>query len=160
MASRSKLWLPFDTGSNTITTADTAVQLDGRYLLEVGSEFKGTILAIRAWIAVRQDVPSNALEAFCCGIGVFDKDASVTAGIPDLSLEISSKWMFHTFIPVGGAGGDSTALINVMAPYVWPIDVRSKRTVGFQEHTFFVGNSVDDSSLTFRCAGRMLLLEA
>ncbi len=159
MAARSKLWLPWDTGSNTISVP-TAIRIDQKYLTEVGSVFKGTILAVKGWFSVRQDAPSNAMELFLCGIGVFDKDASSAAGIPDLDLEISSKWLWYNAVPLGGPGGDSTALTNVMAPYTFLIDSRSKRTKGYQEEIVFSGDSPDNTSLTFRAAGRMLLLEA
>ncbi len=160
MASRSKLWIPFDTGSTSISSADVQVDIDGRYLIEVGAEFKGTILAVKGWYSVRQDTPSNALEAFACGIGVFDKGASVSAGTPILSQDVSSKWLWYNFVPVGGPGGDSTALVNVMAPYTFPLESRSKRTVGFQDRIRFVGSSVDNTTMKFRACGRILLLEA
>ncbi len=154
---RSNLWLPWTTGSNT-TSADTqgGQIVDGEYLTGVGAEFKGTIIAVKGSFAIQQDAPSNALERFSVGLRVRTKGVEVT--LPDLFTDISNKWFWRMDGFIGGPGGDSTALVNVMSAFVFPIDGRSKRKVGFNEEIVF--NFKTTAIAKLGAAGRFLLLEA
>ncbi len=155
---RSTLWLPWDFGSNT-SAAGTAfkVVIDGQYLASVGAEFKGTILAIFGFFTINQSTPSNALERFSAGIIVGDKGIAVSA-LPDVENDISSRWFWHIGGYIGGPGADTTGLADVMMPFMFPIQGRSKRKVGFQDEIIMVAKT--DGVAKLAASGRMLLLEA
>ncbi len=157
MARRDTVWIPWTLGSiTTVAGTQTGVDIDIRYLAEAGAEFKGTILAIKGYLSISQDVPSNALERFAVGCRVQNKQES--PGDVDLFTEASKAWFWRLDGFIGGPGGDSSALVNVMAPYVFPIDGRSKRLVGFNEN--IVMSVLTDGVSRVGAAGRLLLLEA
>ncbi len=157
MAKRSILWLPFDTGSNnTVAATQNGVAIDSLYINAASAQFKGTILAVKGMMAIRQDVPSNALERFACAIRVTPKDALLTE--PDLWLDPSKLDLWRIDGYIGGPGGDSTALVNVMAGFTFPMDGRSKRLVGFADTIKFIWKTTSVAKLA--ASGRLLLLEA
>ncbi len=157
MAKRSTLWLPFTTGSNTTAAnVQNGVKLDAEYDVIAKARFKGTILAVKGMVGIRQDAPSNALERFALGIRV--KPITAAVAEPDLFDDPTKLdlWRMDGFI--GGPGGDSSALANVMAGFSFPIDGRSKRLVGYADEIQFVWKT--SGVMKLGAAGRLLLLEA
>ncbi len=157
MAKRDTLWLPFDTGSiNTVANTQNGVEVDTVYVSIAQARFKGTILAIKGMVAIRQDSPSNALERFSLACRVQPKNGLVTE--PDLWDDPSKLDFWRLDGYIGGPGGDSTALVNVMAGFTFPMDGRSKRTMGFGDSIEFVWKTSAIAKLG--ASGRILLLEA
>ncbi len=157
MASRKTLWIPFDTGSNnSVAATQGGVNIDAAYSASAAANFKGTVIAVKGFLTFNQDAPSNSLERFAFGIGIFQEDVSTT--VPDLWTDVSKEWFWQTAGYVGGPGGDSTALANVMAPFTVAIDARSKRVVGYQDVIRF--NWKTTGVFKLGAAGRILLLES
>ncbi len=156
MATRSKLWLPFQTISNTTSAATQNKQsIDGSYGTLVGAEFKGTLIAVRAWVTMRQDAISNALEAFSCAIRVASKQQSATDN--DLVTTITND-PARLDVVLGGPGADTTGLADVMQTFTFPLMSNSKRLVGFNDEISFVWKTSGAGKIG--CVGRLLLLEA
>ena len=157
MASRKTLWLPFSTGSiNSVANVQNATKIDAQYLVAAAAQFKGTLLSVKGMLSFAQDVPSNALERYCFAIRVAPINRAATE--PDLFDDLSKDWLWRVDGFIGGPGGDSTALANVMAPVLLSIDSKSKRVIGFNDSIEFVHKT--SGVMKFGAAGRHLLLEA
>ncbi len=157
MARRSTLWIPFQTGSNTLAGGtQSQVVIDTNYASQAAAQFKGTILAVKGYLTYQQTVPSNTYETFAAGIMV--ADAGMGATVPDLFTAITKLWLWYISFDTNGPGGDTTAQANVMSPFMFPIDARSKRIVGFQDS--IVVKAKSDGDARFAMNGRILVLEA
>jgi len=157
MAKRSTLWVPFDIGSNnTVANTQNRVSISSIYNTAADQNFKGTVLAIKGMVALRQDAPSNALERFAFSARVVGPGVGATAVDLFTALSKDDFWRLDGYI--GGPGGDSTALTDVMAGFTFPIDGRSKRLVGFNDTIHFMWKT--SGVMKIAASGRLLLLEA
>ena len=156
-SARPFLWTYADRSS--VTTTDGGVHdkdLLENFETQYGVKpWNATITRVLMFITVRMSAVTNTLGAINMLLATQTTDYT-QAILPAYSE--AADFMFWRRQYISGPGGDSTALVNVMPPYLFEFDVQTQRVINKPEETlvFWILNNAG-ANIAWAASFRTLL---